>query len=505
MLRQGLCCTMVFSLILVLVSIPVPGGTAPFDSGDSHEAGLTLDPIALPDAAPELSVPSDRSPDGLQDEPAASTLLEDFAGIGYNQDLIANPTLAVGPSHVVTAVNRSLAVYDKSGSKLLSKSLFDWFSNVNPSTSFIGNPKLIYDPWVGRFVLVALANRISARESFFVISISKTSSALGEWWNYKLDASKQFDGSTTTTSNYATSPQLGYDSGNLSAGALYLSSNQVSYLDGKFQYGRVRILKKSIFYSGGSASWFDFWSRKNLDGSTVLGWMPVHTLTAMTGEYLVNTEDPYGGDGLTLWKIIRPTASHPTLSRMGRLAVRPYTIPPDAVQKGSTKKIYLGSNFLQNAVFRNDRILTCMTERTNFAGGAEESAIRWWEIQPSTKTVGKDQTYGSFDLFFFSPSITVDTAGNQYMVFNVCGASLYPSVWFTSRRPTDATMTPAKILKLGKWPYTRDGGSGRVAWGYSGITRDRNTTRIWMMGEYAESFRLRVGTRWGTWIGVTHY
>jgi hypothetical protein len=155
---------------------------------------------------------------------AAPAAVTNFAGIAATGWLPPDCTSAVGPSHVVASVNSSIAVYRKTGgAALLQRTLTVWFANV-ASNMTIFDPKLLYDQYEGRWVLVAMAVRENPNRSLFLLSVSASSNPLGLWRNYALDAMR--DG-TTATSNWADYPGLGVD-----PQALYLTANMF-----RFNYG----------------------------------------------------------------------------------------------------------------------------------------------------------------------------------------------------------------------------------------------------------------------------
>jgi hypothetical protein len=404
--------------------------------------------------------------------------------------------MTVGPSHVLVMVNSSFAVYSKTGgAPLLQKTLGTWFSNVNPGTTSIFDPKCIYDPWNKRFIMLALALNNTTKQSYYLVSVSKTSSATGGWWNYKLDATK--DGSTATN-NWADYPQIGYDSS--TTGAIYITSNQFAF-GGSFKYAKLRILKKSQLYAGGSLSWHDFWNRTNANGSAIFTWQPVQTTSSTTGEWLVNTASSSSGNQVTLYKVTNPTAATPTLTRTGTFSVRPYTAPPDAKQKGGTELIDTGDCRLYNAVYKFGYIYTSTAEAYKWGDTTTESALRYLKLNTSGISVTYDKTYGANNSFYYYPAIDADGSSNIYLVFSRSSSTEYASVRYSGRKTTDTNMQGSASLKAGEAYYVRKDGIGRNRWGdYSGIARDWTTGDIWLYGEYAKP-----SNNWGTWIGKTKF
>jgi hypothetical protein len=426
----------------------------------------------------------------------APVLSTNFAGISYTGWYPPDPIMAVGPSHVLVMVNSSLAVYNKTGgAPLIQKTLSSWFSSVNPGTTMIFDPKCVYDPWNQRFIVLALARNDTTQKSYYLLSVSKTNSAAGSWWSWKLDATK--NGSTATT-NWADYPQIGYDSS--TSGAIYITSNQFAF-GGGFQYSKLRILKKSQLYSGASLGWYDFWNYKNANGTAVFTWQPVQTTSGTTGEWLVNTVSASSGNQITLYKVSNPTATTPTLTRTGTFNVRSYTAPPDAKQKGGSELIDTGDCRLYNAVYKYGYIYTSTVEAYKWGDSTTESALRYLKLNTSGVSVTFDKTYGGNNSYYFYPAIDADTSSNIYLVFSRSSSTEYAGVRFSGRKTTDTAMQASAPLKAGEAYYVRKDGSGRNRWGdYSGIARDWSTGHIWVYGEYAKP-----SNQWGTWIGKTKF
>ena len=426
----------------------------------------------------------------------APTLSTNFAGISYTGWYPPDQIMAVGPSHVLVMVNSSLAIYEKTGGAAVSTStLGDWFSNVSPGTTMIFDPKCAYDQWNGRYILLALALNTTSNESYYLISVSQTNDATGLWWNWKLNA--KLNGSTDT-SNWADYPQIGFDSS--TSGAVYITSNQFAF-GGNFQYSKLRILKKSELYAGSSLTWYDFWNKKNSNGSAVFTWQPVQTMSSTTGEWLVNTVSSSSGNAVSLWKVTNPTSATPTLKRVANVSVRAYSAPPDGKQKGGTTLIDTGDCRLYNAVFQNNHVYTTTTEAYKWGDNSTESAIRYLKISTSTQKTVLDKTYGGNEAYYSYPAINVDSSDNIYLVFSRYSSKEYGCVRFSGRKTTDTKMQGSASLKAGEAYYVRKVSQNRNRWGdYSGIARDPSNGSIWLYGEYAKP-----SNQWGTWIGKTKF
>jgi hypothetical protein len=406
-----------------------------------------------------------------------------FAGIAQTAYTPPDPSIAVGPSHIVAAVNSTFTIYTKTGNSSYSSSLANWFAPANPpGTPF--QPKLVYDANGGHWIMLALASG-NPRRSSYLISVSSNSNPIGVWWLWNIDAGLD---QSTASGNTADSPGLGYDDE-----AIYITSNQYDSHD-DFQYAKVRIIPKSQLYTGSGVTWRDFWNQTNANGLTVFGWKPAQAQSALNGNYLIDTR-PNGSNYVTLWKVTNPVSTNPgpTLTRQATLSVQSYSAPNDAAQSGGNAVMNTGDCRAQEVQFQQGKLVTAFTEGYDWGGGAV-SAIRTLVLDPANNSVNVDNRFGSNAFWFYYPAIVRDSAGNMAMVCNRSGSNEYAGVGYTVWPAGETNWQTSSTLKAGQAYY----GSGINLWGsYSGAALDpTNAGHAWLCGEYSVS-----SSQWGTWIG----
>ena len=425
-------------------------------------------------------------------EPAAVPVASNnFAGISATGWLPPDCTMAVGPAHVLTSVNSSLAVYTKAGAPLLQRTLTQWFANVAQGMT-IFDPKALFDQHAGRWVLLAVAITNSPKASLHLLSISTTSDPMGPWRNYRFDAMRN---GNTLTNNWADFPALGVDNQ-----ALYVTSNMFAF-GGGFQYSKIRVIPKAGPYAGGAAPFFDFTGMKNADNTVAFTIQPSHTFGAPQVEYLANTGFP-SANYLTVWRIVNPTTA-PVLTRT-QVAVSPYSLAPNAVQPGGAAPLNTGDVRVLHAVFRGDSLWTSFTTAHNWGAGANRAAIQWCQIRAAVPAVVQQGVFGASTADYFYPAACPDANGNVTVVFSRSSTSQFGSIAYTGRRATDplGTLQGSAVLKSGVASYFGPDSGGRNRWGdYNGIASDPANGRVvWMYSEYASA----VNT-WGTWVGSAFF
>ena len=416
-----------------------------------------------------------------------------FNGINATGWVPPDCTMAVGLNHVLISVNTGMACYTKTGAPVFNiPNLATFLGSAVPANAKIFDPKLIYDHFANRYVLIITAVRKSPNPigSWIIVAASNTNNPTGVWTFYTLNALTSVGG-TNAWSDY---PTVGFDSQ-----ALYVSTNQFSFTgSGTFQFSRIRILNKAQIYAGTPVTWSDYNSLTNNDSSLAFTIQPcVHFHGGGNGTaYFINSYWPSaaGDTRLTLWKLVNPITA-PSLTRV-TVTVNNFKMPPNALQPGGT--LTTGDIRLLNAVYQFvggvQRIWTAHTVQIQWQGDATpRSAVRWYEIDVNSNSVIQQQDFGASGLYYSYPAIQTDLNRNAFMVFTTVGQATFAQMRQTGRKVTDAlnTMQGSALVKVGSTAHL----SGR--WGdYFGIARDPAvTTEVWGFAEFAAA-----AGQWGTWV-----
>ncbi len=422
----------------------------------------------------------------------SSTLNENFQGITQTNSAPPDPVIAVGPTYVLTAVNLSFAVYNKSGTKISQTDFSSLFGSKANGVN-LSDPKVIYDQYSQRYIMLVIGYSAANKKGVYLIAVSQSSNPTGSWYTYSSDAT--LDGTTATTygPDY---PGLGYD-GN----AVYVTSNQWSnYTEGNtFEYAKIRIFKKSQLYADSSLTYSDFVGMSDSYG-TVFTIKPAHHFGTTSSAYLLNTER-FGASSVTLWRIDNPLNS-PTLTEQAAISIssyssnNPYNLAP---QKGSSIMIEGDNSETQDVVWQNGSLYAAFADLHNWGSGTVE-AIHYIKIDVSTNTSVIDALYGADGYYYTYPNIYVDAYGDIAMVFCITSSSEYAGVHWTYRTPTDNSAKSSQSLQDGLGSYTVSWAmrNGDMRWGdYSGICLDASSdNQVWFCGEWATS-----SNSWSTQIG----
>ncbi len=393
-----------------------------------------------------------------------------------------DPHVAVGTDHVVVVVNSSIAVFHKeSGSPLYQVTSQSFFAPVSPPSTFIFDPKVVYDPFEDRFIILFLCTNDVSQASYLV-AVSKTGDAMGEWWLYNLDATLTGDIPADVWPDY---PGLGFDYSD----AVYITSNDWGFTTG-FQWSKIRILKKAELYSGAITGWHDFWRMRYNNNETAFTVKPAVTLSDAGGEYCLSNVW-YGANFTTYWKITDAGTDDPTIQLMPQVnLIASYTPPPNPTQPYTSATLQAIGPMTQDVFFRNEKLYTAFAQSFNWGSGYVAS-LRLIGIDVATASPFLNEIYGADGKHYFFPTIATDYRDRIYIVFSVSGSEDYPSIFYVDAYEKDNT---SHGLKIGLNYF---GSSGPTRWGdYGGISVDPSQKSVWIFHEWATA-----NHAWSTWIG----
>jgi hypothetical protein len=464
--------------------------------------------------------------------------------LGYNFDdngtetgfvfIPPDPIGAAGTDRLISVVNVGIECRNKSGTLLWRDSLKDFFTVTGLTTlgTFTFDPKVVYDHYENRFVVVTLERLLTSQgdptdDSRILVAVSKTASPASatsaDWWYLSINSKINIGGND----HWADYPGFEVDEE-----AVYITNNMFPFSTGS---GGVRlwIIDKGVvggFYAGATASW-------NVYNPIPTGFFNVTTQPALVygaggaglniGTYLVGYSSiTYGGPGANeAVQIIRVDNPLGTPSFTGQFVdvgdledvggIYGFPAIPDAPQSGSTSLIEVNDARALDAVWRNNELWVTTTINPNTANDATNSGqatAHWFRFDtsvPATITVADQGNIGGEDIatatWTFFPAVAVNGAGDAQFGFSASASSIFCGAYYAGRHPSDAsgTVQTAGTVKVGVDYYLRTFGSGRNRWGdYSGACVDpSDDNTFWIYNEYAEqrgSGTVPEDGRWGT-------
>ncbi len=429
-----------------------------------------------PRIVPIMKVPiaEDEKPEDRGFRPAPKKF-GGFEGIFQTPWAPPDPTIAVGPNHIVQTVNMTIAWYTKSGTLQFSQRLDNtgspgFFEDVGAG-NFTFDPKCTYDEHSNRFFVLAL--EVYSSTAYITFAVSDDNDPNGVWYKYRTDAVTTVSG-TTYWVDY---PGIGYD-----ANAFYVTGNLFGLSAGGFAGAKYRVFPKAPLLSGGAATWFDL-----RDGNSA-SVQVAHCHTVPLGPFFVSAGS---STTIKIQSMFNPT-TNPSLVTT-TVTVPSYTGPPDAPNLGGGYLDTIDARII-NVDYRNGSLLA-----GHSIGVGGRALARWYEFKtnnwPNVGSVTLGQS-GELDMdesvYTWYPALSMNSLGEIAMTLAYSSAAEYGGIAIAVRKPGDAggTFPLVERVKGGESSY-----NGR--WGdYFDCTPDpSDPAQFWGIGEFAR------GGSWGTYIG----
>ena len=399
--------------------------------------------------------------------------------------------VAVGPNHIITIDNGRFKIWDKAGHLLKSISSDQWFASVFPGVSTF-DPKIKYDHFNNRWILVLLHQTDSPPVGRFLISVSDDSDPLGTWYNWATPSDVY---GSTSNGSWGDYQGVGFD-----ANAIYLTSNNF-FFGSSFQGCRIRIYDKAQLYANnaGTLGWTDLWNVTIPPGggTSAFGIRPAIVYGNPSEFYFICQSAFTTGTAVYLYKLSNPLTT-PTMTAVS-VPVSTYFSPPNANQLGGGTPFIDGGgfNFRHEPTYRNGFLWAVHS----VSDGSGFSSVRYVKIDVSSNTAVEDYRFGDSQHYHVYPAMGVDQDMNLLFTFSRSANDEYMGAYYSSRLNSDPpnTVDPTRVLQSGKANYIKTFGDTRNRWGdYNGAFVDpSDQNNFWVLTEYAET---PINT-WAGWVG----
>ncbi len=437
----------------------------------AEAAQLDFAPRPRPNALALGALPDGASSSALLSSGAtAPTIGTQYAGqFLFDSGITSIPpdcSLAAGPSHIVTVVNRHLSVWDKStGTRLVSTLFTAFFGAV------LGDPRVVYDRFSQRFFITA-----GDFNTQVFLAASVTDDPTGSWFKTSFVVSQGSD-----AARFPDFPTLSVDGNGLYVAILMGGGAPDTY--------SVFVLEKApLIAPAPSLGVISAFRQLSLFDGTI---QPCQPDVASAPMHLISISSA----GALRLRRVNPPITAPTLTNVGTLPTAPFSPTSTAPAMGSTTNLDLGDMRLSTSQMRAGRIWT--THHVLEASGV--SSARWYEVDVASLSIVQAGIVTTPGRFHFYPSIAVNAAGDAVLAFSGSNASEFVSAYVCGRLASDppSMMSAPVVLKAGEAAYNRLDGLGRNRWGdYTTTVPDPSDPRgFWTFQEYA-----RAGNTWGTRI-----
>lgn len=405
---------------------------------------------------------------GIIDESRIS-LKAKWPGISMNGAFPADPDIAIGRNHVVMAVNSRIAFYNKTGTQQLLQSSTTFFSGLGAG-NFQFDPKVFYDKFADRFVLVFLEKDDASATSRLLLAVSDDGDPNGTWYRYRIEAKLNISG----TDHWLDYPGFGCNQ------SVYVcTGNMFSFGADQFGAAQVVVIPKSMVLN-------------NLALTTSRLTAPTNTVFTLQ---VAECQDPtplgnvfmIGGVNTANFRVfsLNNPLGTPTLTNVV-LPVASFTSPGDVTAPGGTFDT-VGSRHFNASYREGNRIVFA---HAVVSGG--RVASRWYEINTNnwptsgSCSITQNGTIGDSTFDYYFPTITQNAAGSIGVVMARSNATTSPQIVVAGRLSTDSagTMgTPTLVSSSAGNNYTLN------RWGdYLGIDVDPTDDYLfWGVGKTVAS------------------
>ncbi|MFY9609778.1 MAG: hypothetical protein WAU45_14315 [Blastocatellia bacterium] len=441
-------------------------------------------------------------------------------GFGFNDNptetgfflIPPDPYGAVGKDRVIAIGNVIIEARNKGGELKWRDALRDFFAPVSPTTLTF-DPKIIYDQYEDRFVVVTLeqvtgtASVSPTNISRILVAVSKDGNpqtpTAADWHYHAINAKTLVSGFET----WADYPGLAIDEE-----AVYVNANMFTFVPfGAFGGVRLWIIDKgagSGFYAGGPAG-VTVHNPYAAAGTVATTTQPAHVFGdggagPTTGTYLVS----YSGlsDGVNefvqIVRVDNPLGT-PTFSQqfvnVGNLETG-FPALPDAPQLGTSALIEVNDRRALNAVWRDNALWMTAEIRPNSGPDLNQTTAHWWNLDttvPATIALTDQGNIGGEEIapgtYTYYPAVAVNRDGFAAFGFSASAPTIFAGAFVTGRAATDAagTVKPSEVVHAGVDFYLRrfsGNPAARNRWGdYSGIAVDpTNNDFFWVFNEFAD-------------------
>lgn len=412
----------------------------------------------------------------------------------------SDSTGAMGNTFFVTAVNTRYAVWNLDGTEAVASTLLDTIVPEDDALDLF-DPKVVYDPYNGTFVLAYLARSDAPRRSLIVIVAipDATANQTSTWCPTVIPG----DQITTDASQWADYPSLGFDQDRV-----VVSTNQFTFpsSNGRFSYAQLISFPKTNLYDCSQpvvGTAFAGTATLNQDGSKAFTIQPAQTAGSLASrQFMLSFEGPGRFSFLTVWRLAE-TATGSLQLKKGTVSTGRTKFAPPGTQGGGSLTASdtwwdTGDLRLINAFYDSDikglyaaHVVGKNLGPDAVTGGYLESVARWYEVVPASRLrdsfLNRKGTVGQAETDAGWPVVATDAAGNLFMTYSRASQPLgeFLSAWSAEVLPGSTTAT-STILRAGMAFY--DSSSGIERWGdYNGISRGPvDPSLITMVNQFAD-------------------
>ncbi len=345
-----------------------------------------------------------------------------------------DPHCAAGLSHIINIGNSYIewrpknTPMDTPQFRASLKAFFAGAPDVLGTVCY--DPKVLYDQYSDRFVVVAFELTMTAQftpiATRILVAVSKGPDPNGGWWLHAINSAVPIGG----TDDFPDYPGVALDDE-----AVYVCANMFDFVTFAFGGVRLWIIPKTGAYAGPNGALvstvYDPYGLAGQPGYAATT-QPAHMYgpePAGLGTFLVSYDGLSNGfsEYVNIIRVDNPLGVPVfTFTQLGPLGnIDDTTVQlPDASQPGTTLKIEVNDRRALNAVWRNNNLYMCATVLAPAgAPDAGQTTAYWWRVSTLGGLAVADQgPVGANDLgattYTFFPTVMVDQCDNMAIGFS---------------------------------------------------------------------------------------
>ncbi len=409
-------------------------------------------------------------------------------GIPQGNSIPPDPYLAVGPNHIIQTVNTQFRITDKFGRNPKTITGDTWYRNIY-SQANVFDPKICYDHFANRWIMVWLHQNDAASEGVYLLSVSDDDDPNGVWYNWVLRSDLN---GMTPSGTWGDYQGVGFDDK-----AIYFTSNQFTFT-GTSSGNKIRIIPKEQMFAGtspGPLTYIDIYnvSYPNSGGVNAFGIRPVRMQTASNNYYFA-VHSPYTTKTNFGIYTLKDPITNPVLTGVA-VPVTTYYTPPNPDQLGGGTPLIDGggANLRNEPVFKDDVIhLVHSTKVGNYSGA------RYLAISTQTYSALTDMVVGDANHYHTYPALAVTQDDDVLITYSKSSENMYMGAYYTIIPASTGIPSESIELQAGKGNYVKTFSGTRNRWGdYNGAWTDpSDPDNLFMFTEYVDATNT-----WGCWLG----
>ncbi len=418
-----------------------------------------------------------------------NAIITNFDGMPYQPLNPPDPSMCVGPNHIIQMINGSsgalFKVYNKTGGQVVAQTYLDAITGKGG----LGDPIALYDQLADRFMLTEFNNKPETGTEGLTIAISQTNDPAGAWFVYFFSTGNTFP----DYPKFSVWPDAYYATTNDFAFAVSYSGSSVLAFDRtKMLAGNATAAMQKITL--GSASKHFSMSPVCLEGTTLPPAGSGGLIAYMADDAWTSSTGDVDSIGMFEFKVNFTTPSLTSIVTKSSLAVTAFksdictaTRGQCISQAGNTVNVEaLHQKIMNQPIYRRFGTYEGIVLSHVVDKGSNISGVRWYELRKTTGnwSIYQQSTYAPDNTHRWLPGICYDAAGNIGLAYNVSSAAtgFNPGARYTGRKECDAlnAMTYAETVIIAG---TAANSSTRYG-DYNHLVMDPDGVRFWFTCEY---------------------